>query len=297
MNDGLATAAFQKDWLARSTELMQKYRPQLMYFDNGVNSRAYDGVKLEHTARFYNHEAGLGEDATIVSKDRAYLAGSVNTFEKATRAPKWIYPGPWLSDNTIGDNSWGYIDGMKYRTAQDILTELVELTCKGGGLLLNVSPMGDGSIPAEQQAILRQVGAWMRANGAALNGSRPWLVYGEGPWVPAAPPADWRGGSTADPDNYLPQRELPTPTEADFQFTVKADSLFVIGLRPAAGAATAAIRSLASGCVQVERVLLVASSRPLKFRQTANALIVDLPPGLGDLPYVLAVQGKQSLSA
>lgn len=54
---------------------------------------------------------------------------------------------------------------MKYRRAQDILVELIELTCKGGGLLLNISPMGDGSIPAEQQAILRAIGAWMARNG------------------------------------------------------------------------------------------------------------------------------------
>ena len=148
MNDGLASAAFQQDWLARLKELVLKYDPQLLYFDNGVNPRAYDKVKLDFAAFYYNHAVAKNQAVSIVSKDKAYLAGSVSTFEKATRAPKWIYPGPWLSDDAISGQSWGYVDGMTYRSAADILTELIELTCKGGGLLLNISPMADGTIPS-----------------------------------------------------------------------------------------------------------------------------------------------------
>jgi alpha-L-fucosidase len=296
MNDGLATAAFQQDWLARCRELVERYQPQLVYFDNGINDRAYDAVKLEFAAFLYNHAEAWGKQATIVSKDRAYLAGSVSTFEKGQRAPKWIYPGPWLVDDSISGDSWGYVNGMRYRGAADLLTELVELTCKGGGLLLNVSPMADGSIPEEQQEILRTIGGWMKANSAALNGSRPWSVYGEGPEMPAAPPADWRGGSSANQKDYLPPRRLPKPTEADFRFTVKDDTLYAIGLQQPASR-QAKILSLRSGQCRVDRVTHVATGTQLAFQQTAEALLVQLPAASEDLPYVLAVQGSRSLSA
>lgn len=290
MNDGLATPAFQQDWLARCRDLVRKHQPQLIYFDNGVNSRAYDAVKLQFAADYYN----AVPQATIVTKDRAYLSGSVSTFEKMTRAPKWIYPGPWLSDDTISTNSWGYVDGMKYRTAADIITELIELVCKGGSLLLNISPMGDGSIPAEQQRILREVGTWLRANSAAINGSHPWTIYGEGPAVPTTPPADWRGGSSADQQNYLPPRKLAVPTEADFRFTAVGEKLYVLGLRPSA---QAKILSLAKSRARIDRVTLLATGAPLMFEQTDNALIVKLPTGSDTLPYALAIEGALPLSA
>lgn len=39
MNDGNASPEFQEDWLARCQELIDKYEPQILYFDNGVNNR------------------------------------------------------------------------------------------------------------------------------------------------------------------------------------------------------------------------------------------------------------------
>jgi len=206
MNDGLASAAFQEDWLARVQELIDRYRPQLLYFDNGVNSRNYDDVKLRCAAYYYNRSRQWGVQSAIAAKDQAYLAGSVADFEKLARAPEWIYPGTWLVDDTIGSSSWGYTTGMHCRSADVILQELVEICSMGGGLLLNISPMGDGSIPEEQQAILHQIGAWMAAHGEAVEDSRPWRVFGEGPQVPSEPPPNWKGGSTASPSQLKSRR-------------------------------------------------------------------------------------------
>ena len=49
-------------------------------------------------------------------------------------------------DDSIG-TTWGYTDGMKYRSTAAIIQELVDIASKGGNLLLNISPKGDGSIP------------------------------------------------------------------------------------------------------------------------------------------------------
>lgn len=62
-----------------------------------------------------------------------------------------------------------------YASAQDLLTTLIEAVARNGALLLNVGPRAsDASIPAEQLARLAKIGAWLRANGAAIYGTRPW---------------------------------------------------------------------------------------------------------------------------
>jgi len=291
MNDGLATPEFQAGWLARLKELITKYSPDLIYLDNGVNDRAYDQVKLEMAAFYYNHATGEHKDVSLVTKDKAYLAGSISTFEKSVRAPKWIYPGPWLSDDTISTGSWGYTSDLHLRGTQDILTELVELTSRGGGLLLNISPKADGTIPDDQQSILREIGAWMKANDSAINGTRPWIVYGEGPHVPAVAPADWAGGSSADQRNYLRGRGYARPTESDFRFTTRGGKLFVFGFGGKLFNGQAKIQALRSGGSQVERVTHVATGAAAKFKQAADGLTVEIPGVNNGMPYVIAVEG------
>ena len=291
MNDGNASAAFQEDWLARAQELMDKYEPQLLYFDNGVNSRNYDGVKLRCAAYYYNRALAWNKQVTLATKDVAYLAGSIVDFEKSARAPGWIYPGDWEVDDTIGANSWGYVTDMHYRSAGAILEELVDICSKGGNLLLNISPMGDGSIPAEQQAILREIGGWFSANGEAIYGSRSWKLFGEGPQVPSELPPTWRGGSTAEPALLKPPRP-PAATSQDFRFTTANGALYVFGLQwPESGVAS--LRSLGSEQAKVERITL--NGRPLSFQQDAGLLRVNLPAERSALPYVLKVQGSESL--
>ena len=51
---------------------------------------------------------------------------------------------------------------------------------KNGGLLLNVGPRPDGTIPEEQVSILYEIGDWLQVNGEAIYGTRPWHRFGEG---------------------------------------------------------------------------------------------------------------------
>ena len=305
MNAGNASSAFQADWLARVQEQIDKYHPQMIYFDNGINPRDYDAVKLRAAAYLYNRAREWGQGATLATKDVAYLFGSVQDFEKQQRAPKWIYPAAgWQVDDAIG-STWGYTDGMSVRTAESVLRELVEIASQGGNLLLNISPMGDGSIPEVQQKALLAIGDWLRINGEAIYGSHPWTLMGEGPSVPTEVPGDWKGGSTAVPGPPLKRPTPVEPTEADFRFTTSSTSssteqhLFAIGYKyPAVTKPEAKIRSLSSSRAKVERVtLLAAPSAPLKFEQTAEALAVTLPAQAKSdgLPYVLRIEGQRSL--
>ena len=294
MNDGNASQAFQEDWLARCQELVDKYEPQIVYFDNGVNPREYDGVKLRFAAYYYNRAAQWHKQVTITTKDDAYLAGSVKDFEKAQRGPKWILPTAWEVDDPIG-STWGYTDGMHYRTAESIENELVDLSSKGGNMLLNASPMGDGSIPEEQQTILRAVGKWLAVNGEAIYGSKPWAVYGEGPSVPAAIPFDWAGGSTARPAPAgMPKEPRRAFTAEDLRFTTNAGALYVFGM--VWPGSELVVKSLAKKYGTVQKVTMLGGAAPLTFAQKDDGLHVQMPsqpqmPG----PYALKVEGLRQL--
>jgi alpha-L-fucosidase len=318
MNDGGASLVFQEDWLARVQELIDKYQPQLIYFDNGVNPRVYDPIKLRAAVYYFNSALKWGKEVTFGTKDWAYLAGSVQDFEKQQRAPKWIYPYPWQSDDAIG-STWGYTESPRpetYRGPAAIMTELIEHASTGGNLMLNVSPRGDGSIPDEQQKILLAIGEWLRANGEGIYDARPWRIPGEGPGTPAECPPDWKGGSTADQTNAIKDGAAPRVqiTEASFRFTTVAGNLYAFGYRyPAAagqplppgtegtayvGPPTARIKSLSTNSAKVERVTLLGPSpQPVKFQQTAEALVVTLPlaPPIANMPYTLRIEGSQSL--
>ena len=267
------------------------------YFDNGVNPREYDEVKLRAAAYYYNGAAEWGRPSTLATKDVAYLFGSVRDFEKQLRSPRWVYPGGWQCDDALG-STWGYTDGMRYRSPESVIQELIELASMGGNLLLNVSPMEDGSVPEAQQQALRVIGEWLKVNGEAIYGSRPWTHYGEGPSVPKEAPGDWAGGSTASLGPKL-SRWPPLPlTEAEFRFTTNNRSLYVFGLKwpsQETPEPQAIIRSLAAPITRIERVtLLGAEPKPLRFKQNSDALYVSIPSAPATSgPYTLRVEGYE----
>jgi len=299
MNEGNASSAFQEDWLARVQEQIDKYQPQMIYFDNGVNPRSYDNVKLRAAAYYYNRAAQWRKQATLATKDVAYLFGSVQDFEKQQRAPKWIYPAAgWQIDDAIG-STWGYTEGMTVRSAESVIRELIEAASTGGNLLLNISPKGDGSIPEEQQRPLLEIGDWLRVHGEGIYGARAWLRFGEGPMLPIEAPGDWKGGSTDQPGPKIARQATPAPSEADFRFTAGPNALYVFGYkRPLQ---QARVTSLANGKAKVERVTLLGQDAPLAFVQTREALEVMLPKEASAsqmrLPYCLRIQGSVPLGA
>lgn len=85
---------------------------------------------------------------------------------------------PWQTDTSIGD--WFYSEGQKYKTATEIIQMLVDIVSKNGNLLLNVVQTPEGDLEEDVIAILKGIGRWMKVNGEAIYGTRPFKVYGEG---------------------------------------------------------------------------------------------------------------------
>ena len=174
--------SFLEEWLARCQEIIDKYQPDMLWFDNGINSRSLDPVKLRLAAYYYNRAAEWGKDVSLSTKSNAYLYGSVRDYERQGRAPKEITDYYWQVDEPIG-HKFGYVEGLQLQNASDVINKLIENISKNGNLCLNISPKADGTIPEDQQKVLREVGRWMKINGEAVYGTRAWMLYGEGPNV------------------------------------------------------------------------------------------------------------------
>jgi alpha-L-fucosidase len=174
---------------------------------------------------------------------------------------KGINPLPWQTDTSNGD--WFYSDGYKYKTTSEVLAMLADIVSKNGNLLLNVVLYPDGSLPPESQLLLDELAPWMAVNAEAIHGTRPWKLFGEGPTEAAA-------GAF---------QESATYTARDIRFTTKGGALYAIALGEPSG--TTEIAALAAGNPyerrRVVRVEMLGLRGPLKFRQGAGALSIDVP--------------------
>ncbi|MDE7090027.1 MAG: alpha-L-fucosidase, partial [Prevotella sp.] len=171
--------AFLNEWELRVHEIIDRYQPDLLYFDNGINYRSLDPWKLRLARYYYNSAHQWQKEVSIQSKGQAYLAGSIQDFEREIRATRQPYDRYWQVDDPIG-NKFGYIEGLKLQNADGIIRNLVDNIACGGNLCLNISPKSDGTIPNDQQQVLRRIGRWLKQYGEGVYGTRTYMVFGEG---------------------------------------------------------------------------------------------------------------------
>ena len=82
-------------------------------------------------------------------------------------------PMVWEACITM-NNNWGYCPEDKhFKSAPLLIKKLVECVSKGGNMILNVGPDGDGNIPEESLEILSQIGNWMEKNGESIKNCGP----------------------------------------------------------------------------------------------------------------------------
>jgi alpha-L-fucosidase len=183
-----ACEKFLVNWFERNVELIDKYQPDMLWFDNGVDQRYLDPLKLRIAAYYYNRAAQWGKEVSISTKKAAYAPsdrntetiGSIIDFEKiGPRSPAGIRTGAWQVDHPIG-TTWGYTSDMKVSGPASIVAALADTASKNGTLLLNLSPKSDGTFPVEQQKTLLGVGAWLAVNGEAIYGTHNWIMFGQG---------------------------------------------------------------------------------------------------------------------
>jgi alpha-L-fucosidase len=166
---------FRAYLLGQLRELLTNYGPiDVLWFD-GQWERApdwWDVDAIDALARQLQ--------PAILVNDRLPFHGDFVTPEQFVPATA---PGErWETCFTMND-SWGWNpDDTNYKSARAIVHALCETAGRGGNLLLNVSPRGDGSLPPEQIERLDAITSWMATHRDAVHatnaGLEPWQFYG-----------------------------------------------------------------------------------------------------------------------
>ena len=203
--------AWLNDWLVRTCELVDKFRPGVVFFDWWIEEAVYAPHLRTFTAYYYNRMASWGLRAAVNYKNQA-MPATAGVYDIERGQLKDIRYPFWQTDTSLAYNSWGYIEGLKYRTPEAVIHDFIDSVSKNGALLINVAPRADGTIPDEQRTLLKQLGGWMTINQEGIKGTRPWKLYGEGP--------------TAVPEGMFAEKNRADFGPRDLRFTTRAGVVY-----------------------------------------------------------------------
>jgi alpha-L-fucosidase len=262
--------AWLDDWLAQSTELVDKYHPDFFYFDFFIGQPAFKPGLQQFAAYYYSNSAQHNQQPVLTYKGEDMPANTA-TLDIERGAVGTLRLLPWQTDTSISIHSWGYVDNDEYRTADSLIQQLVDTVSKNGNLLLNVGPKSDGTISGQARTVLLQIGAWLKVNGEAIYASRPFTVYGEGPLRTRGPRDPTAKGS-----------DIQAFTAEDIRFTTSHDGsiLYATALGwPAGGSLVVHTLYHANPYLpaSVCRVQLLGSDQKIAFAQQPDGLHLTLP--------------------
>jgi len=214
--NALPTKGFLDQWLGKIIEVIDKYDPDLIWFDNGLELIT-DSYKKEMLTYYYNKAAARGKEVVVTYKRNTLPPGTgLLDLERGQEADLTYYE--WITDSTVDiGRGWGYVKGLGFKTVDNLVDNLVDRVSKNGYLLLNVGPKPDGSIPDEAKKLLLGMGKWLQINGEAIYGTTPWVIAGEGPT---------RLTKRGDFNEINDMRY----TAQDIRFTVKDNNLYATAL-------------------------------------------------------------------
>ncbi|WP_321424710.1 alpha-L-fucosidase [uncultured Bacteroides sp.] len=159
--------SFQKFTYNQIEELMSSYgKFDILWLDGGWVAAPKQDIKMDSIAkmaRSHQHDL-LIVDRTIHGKYENY-----QTPERSIPETQLDYP--WESCIPLSPD-WGWTPNAKFKSANTVIADLIEVTAKGGSLLLGVGPTPKGLIQPEVEVILRQIGQWLKVNGKGIYGTR-----------------------------------------------------------------------------------------------------------------------------
>ena len=241
-------------WLDKSNEVVDKYHPDIIYFDAWMD-QIPEPYKLDFLAHYFNEAEKRDQDVIVTYKNKDFPR-DICMLDHEMSNPDQIDPVPWLSDYAIGTGyhySWGYVEGMALRSPKEIVHKLIEVVSNNGQFLLNLSPLADGTFPQDQKDIVANVGVWLWSYGESIYGTRPFNVSYE-----------------------------ITAQDQKVHYTTKDKFVYAIFLDWPGQGNTVELKQLATGKtaskVKAVNVIGLKQLHECRFTQTADGLTFTIPP-------------------
>ncbi len=274
--------AYLTKFYNRVVDLIDKYHPDVLYFDDTVLPfYPVSDIGLKIAAYYYNQSVKRDGRVNVVLNGKGLndqqRMSMVEDHERGRT--QGIEALPWQTDTCIGN--WHYqlslYENHRYKTPFQVARMLLDIVSKNGNLMLNIPLKGDGSPDPDEFLFLQGFTDWMQVNSEAIHDTRPWGIYGEGSGLP---------GNDSGND---------TLTHKDFRFTTKGNTLYAATFGWPADRKLL-IRSLASnapGIVgNIRKVTLLGSPRKVDFRRTPEGLEITLPQNPPcDYAWVVKIEG------
>lgn len=151
---------FRNFFQGQIKEIANQFNPDLWWFDGD----------WEHSAEEWESEKV--RNIILTKNPNAIINGRLQGYGDYD-TPEQNFPVSRPKDNwwelcmTTNDN-WGFHHDNNWKTPYEVITIFVDAVANGGNLLLDMGPMEDGTIPAEQINVLKELGAWNKKNGEAI---------------------------------------------------------------------------------------------------------------------------------
>ena len=254
-------AAYLDDWLARCAELVDKYQPQVFWFDWWIEQVVFKPYIQKFAAYYYNRSAEWQKGVAINYKNEAFPPEAAVYDVERGKLPG-INPHFWQTDTSVSYKSWGYIHDDEFKPVGGMVHDLVDIVSKNGCLLMNIGPRPDGTIPDGAADRLRGIGAWLQVNAEAIYGTRPWDIYGE--------------GDTPIPDGFK-EKDQAAYTPKDIRYTRKGETLYAISLGWPEHEWVCKSLGTGSSVKAVKQINLLGSQAPLTWQQKEDGLHITPP--------------------
>lgn len=256
---------FANQFMWRVDDAIRKYQPDMIYFDEHAGNSQIDlGIDMglgeltpQIIANFYNIAEKRTEGRREVVATFKGVGGRYNSFQhnpelisivdrslvKSTElyTEDNIMAFPFQTEVSLQE--WHYLQGGKYRSAEEIITRLMQNVARNGCLLLNITQRGRGNIDDEARQICLDIGRWIEINQEAIYSARPFTQWGD--------------------EHVI--------------YTRQGGYIYATILHPSAGAIVLSALSNQSASIgKIEKVELVENGHRLPFTQTAEGVTIQM---------------------
>ena len=270
-------------------DLVTRYNPSIIFSDGEWEMNSADWRSAEMLAWLFNESAV--KDEVVVNdrwgKDTRHKHGGYWTTEYTPGMSDMSHP--WEESRGMGF-SYGYNRAERldhYHTGRELVVMLVDIVSRGGNLLLDIGPAADGTIPVIMEERLLQIGQFLKVNGEAIYGTKPYKTTRQ--WSAGeVPKIDYnKEYETVYDITRLTEKPASGKASIEAFFTSKSDDLYAILPRWPGRHLT--IKDV--DAAKLKSVTLLGYATPLRYKASGNSVSIDLP----ELPEDLMTQPAWSL--